>query len=111
MWPKRLEVLAPLTSLTYKNVPWKWTPECKQAFLVMKSLVAKEVILSYPQFDKEFHIHTDASLTQLGAVISQEAKLIPFYKCKLNLAQTLYTTTETELLYIVEVLKKTETSS
>ena len=106
MWPKHSEVLAPLTSLTSKNVPWKRTPECKQAFLAMKHLVAKKVILSYPQFDKEFHIHTDASLTQLGAVISQEDKPIAFYTCKLNPAQTRYTTTERELLSIVEVLKK-----
>ena len=79
MWPRRSEILGPLTALTSKTVPWKWTPECKEAFEAMKSLVARDVILSYPQFDKEFHIHTDASKTQLGAVISQEGKPIAFY--------------------------------
>jgi RNase H-like domain found in reverse transcriptase len=51
-------------------------------------------------------IHTDASHYQLGAVISQEGKLIAFYSRKLNPAQTWYTTTERELLSIVETLKE-----
>ena len=106
MWPKRSEILGPLTGLTSTSVPWKWTPECQHAFEAMKSLVARDVILSYPQFDKPFHIHTDASKSQLGAVISQENKPIAFYSRKLSPAQTRYTTTERELLSIVEVLKE-----
>ena len=57
----------------------------------------KDVLLAYPNFTKEFHIHTDASKTQLGAVISQEGKPIAFYSRKLSPAQTRYTTTEREL--------------
>ena len=106
MWPRHSKILAPLSALTSTSVPWKWTTECQNAFEAMKSLVARETILSYPQFDKEFHIHTDASKTQLGAVISQEGKPIAFYSRKLSPAQTSYTTTEQELLSIVEVLKE-----
>jgi hypothetical protein len=43
---------------------------------------------------------------QLGACISQEEKPIAFYSRKLNPAQTRYTTTERELLSIVETLKE-----
>ena len=43
---------------------------------------------------------------QLGSVISQEGKPIAFYSRKLNPAQTRYTTTERELLSIVETLKE-----
>ena len=48
----------------------------------------------------------DASHTQLGAVISQDRKPIAFYSRKLSDAQTRYTTTERELLAIVETLKE-----
>jgi len=68
--------------------------------------VSKETILNSPNFSKEFEIHTDASKTQLGAVISQDAKPIAFYSRKLTSAQEKYTTTERELLAIVETLKE-----
>jgi hypothetical protein len=72
----------------------------------MKRIISREVLLSYPDFSKTFVIHTDASNTQLGAVISQDNRPIAFYSRKLNLAQTRYTTTERELLAIVETLKE-----
>jgi hypothetical protein len=48
----------------------------------------------------------DASHVQLGSVISQDNKPIAFYSRKLQPAQTRYTTTERELLSIVETLKE-----
>ena len=72
----------------------------------MKRMIAKETLLTYPDFNKPFEIHTDASKLQLGACISQDGKPIAFYSRKLNPAQTRYTTTERELLSIVETLKE-----
>ena len=72
----------------------------------MKKIIAKQILLAYPDFNQPFHVHTDASKSQLGAVISQNGKPIAFYSCKLNPAQTRYTTTERELLSIVETLKE-----
>jgi hypothetical protein len=43
---------------------------------------------------------------QLGACISQDGKSIAFYSRKLKFAQTKYTTTERELLSIVETFKE-----
>ena len=72
----------------------------------MKQLIAKETLLAYPDFNKKFTIHTDASDFQLGAVIMQEDKPLAFYSRKLTSAQRNYTTTEKELLSIVETLKE-----
>jgi len=69
-------------------------------------MVSKEVILAYPDWTQPFVIHTDASDFQLGAVISQNNKPIAFFSRKLNSAQRNYTTTEKELLSIVECLKE-----
>jgi len=71
-----------------------------------KRIIAKETLLAYPNFNKPFQIHTDASHYQLGAVVSQDGKPIAFYSRKLNPAQTRYMTTERELLSIVETLKE-----
>lgn len=106
MWIRRSDVLAPLSKLTSKNVKWEWTEEQQKAFDCMKKIISREVLLSYPDFSKPFDIHTDASHTQLGAVLSQNNKPLAFYSRKLNPAQTRYTTTERELLAIVETLKE-----
>lgn len=105
MWLRRSHVLAPLAKLTSKTVPFKWGPAQAKAFAMCKRIISKEVILAYPDFSKPFVIHTDASHYQLGGVISQDGKPIAFYSRKLNDAQTRYTTTERELLSIVETLK------
>ena len=63
-------------------------------------------MLAFPNFDLPFHIYTDASNTQLGAVIMQNNKPLAFYSRKLNSAQKRYTTGEQELLSIVETLKE-----
>ena len=106
IWPKRAHLLAPLSAMTLTKAKWLWTKEHQEAFDNMKLLIAKETLLTYPDFNKTFEIHTDASKVQLGACISQDGKPIAFYSRKLADAQTRYTTTERELLSIVETLKE-----
>ena len=109
MWGKRSEILAPLTALTSIKVKWEWTDKEQNAFDTMKRIMARETILAYPNFNKAFEIHTDASAYQLGACISQDGKPIAFYSRKLTPTQMRYTTTERELLSIVETLKEFRT--
>ena len=51
-----------------------------------KRIVARDTLLTYPDFNEAFKTHTNASAFQLGAVISQKVKLIPFYSIKLTCA-------------------------
>jgi hypothetical protein len=106
MWPRRSETLAPLTGLTSKVVPFQCTDVEQQAFDKMNAIVCHKVLLLYPDFNKPFHIHTDASHYQLRAVISQDNHPIAFYSYKLQPAQVRYTTIERELLSIVKTLKE-----
>lgn len=105
-WIRRSDILAPLAALTGKNSKWNWTEVEQKAFDDIKRIVSREVLLSFPKFNKTFEIHTDASKYQLGAVIAQEGKPIAFFSRKLNSAQLNYTTTERELLAIVETLRE-----
>ena len=106
MWARRSETLAPLSALTSKNVKWSWTEVEQKAFDTMKRIISRETLLSYPDFSLPFTIHTDASHLQLGVVISQNDRPIAFYSRKLNPAQVRLTTSERELLSIVETLKE-----
>jgi hypothetical protein len=93
MWPRRSEILAPLTCLTCtsKDVQFQWADVKQQAFDKMKATVCHKVLLSYPDFNKPVHIHTDASHYQLGTVIRQDDCPIAFYSHKLQLVQVRYT--------------------
>ncbi len=83
MWAKQSEMPAPLTDLVgewgetkatkktgTKKKPWRWESIHQQAFDNIKATTAKEVVLAYPDFTKPFKIYTNASTTQLGAVIT-----------------------------------------
>jgi hypothetical protein len=50
MWPQRLHLLVPLSSLTSVKVKWKRTTEHQKAFDKMKVLTAKETLLTFQDF-------------------------------------------------------------
>ena len=62
----------------------------QEAFDTVKHVVSCEVLLAFPNFNKPFEIHTDASKYQLGAFICQDNMLIAFYSRKLNISQLNY---------------------
>ena len=104
MWPRRSHILAPLTQLI-RTKTFVWGPAQDRAFNEMRSLMATDAILAYPDHNVPFEIETDASDYQLGAVIKQRGRPVAYYSRKLNSAQKNYTTIEKELLSVVETLK------
>ena len=119
LWAKRSEMLAPLTNLVgecgqtkvtrakgTKKVPWHWDEVHQKAFDMVKTTIAKDVVLAYPDYDKTFEVYTDASSTQLGSVITQSNRPLAFFSRKLSDTQRRYSVTEIELLAIVETLKE-----
>jgi RNase H-like domain found in reverse transcriptase len=81
-------------------------PKSSTSIDKIKKVIETEMLLANPDFNKPFHIYTDASDHQLGAVIMQDKKPIAFYSSKLNAAQRRYTTTEHELLSTIETCKE-----
>ena len=59
----------------------------KYDFDEIKQIVASDALLNYLDFNEKFKIHTNASVFQLGAVISQKGGPITFYSKKLTDAQ------------------------
>ena len=71
MWPQCSHILSPLTKLLKTPTHFRRSPECDIAFRHMKSLVASETLRAYPDHNIPFHIETDTSDQQLGAVNKQ----------------------------------------
>jgi RNase H-like domain found in reverse transcriptase len=70
MWICHSDVLAPLTHLVSEKHRWEWTADQQKAFETIRHINSKETVLTNHDFTQPFDIHTDASHTQLGAVIS-----------------------------------------
>ena len=112
LWPKRAHYLALIMALTAgkkKNGPIIWTQEAIDSFEKIKTIIAEDAMLHYPDFNKEFEIHTDSSNYQMGAVISQGGRPVAYWSKKLTETQQKYPTTDQELLAIVECLKQYKT--
>ena len=83
----------------------KWTKIEQYAFDAIKRIVDRTTLLTYPDFNENFKIHTDASDFKLGAVILYKGKPISLYSIKRTEAQQRYTVAERELLSIIETMK------
>jgi hypothetical protein len=70
-----------------KKVPWHWDEVHQRAFNHIKVIIAREVVLAYPDYSKVFEIYTNALSKQLGAVITQENRPIAFFSRKLSTTQ------------------------
>ena len=96
---------APLNALLCKEQAWKWTPECQNAFEVLKGEIAARPVSAYPDFSKPFRLYTDASNIGLGAILAQrqngKEKIICCASRTLNNAESNYSTTKKECLAIV----------
>ena len=79
--PMYRKLTAPLEHLRKKD-KITWTPQLQKIYSKLKTILSSYVILSFPDWNYQFQIGTDATQTGLGAVLSQtideEVKFICF---------------------------------
>lgn len=101
---------APLNHLKKKGVPFVWGKDQDVAFKSLKAALTASPILKMPDFNKSFVLHTDASRSSLGAVLSQDyhGHLFPvaFASRATNVHEKNYSAFELEALGIVFALEK-----
>lgn len=102
-------IAKPLHNLLKKNQKFEWTEECQRSFKKFLEILTSEPILKFPNFSETFILTTDASNDAIGAVLSQGpiGKDLPisYYSKTLTKCEKNYSTTEKELLAIVESCK------
>ena len=103
--PGFANIAAPLHALTKKGVNFVWSPECRNAFELIKSKLTSRPITAFPDFSLSFRVYTDASDTGIGAVLAQvqdgREHIICCASRTLNQAEKNYSVTKKECLAIV----------
>jgi hypothetical protein len=67
-----------MTQLLEKEVKFKWSPQCEEAFLTLKKLLTTAPLLAQPDIDKPFDVYCDASGTCIGGVLMQDDHAIAY---------------------------------
>ena len=67
--------MAPITDCM-KASKFLWTTEATKAFHQIKEKLTKVPILAFPNFSRPFELHCDAFKVGIGAVLSQNGKLV-----------------------------------
>ena len=79
-----------------------WTEECQSALELLIDDICQAPILAYPDFTKEFILHTDASQLGLGAILYQnqdeQMKVIAYASRTLDKCEGNYHATKLEFL-------------
>jgi len=104
------KIAHPLTSLLPKDVPFVFTPECLEAFEILKKELISAPIIHTPDWSQPFELMCDVSNYAIGAVLGQRIDKQPhviYYASRtLNDVQLNYSTIEKEFLAMVFTLEK-----
>ena len=100
-------ILVPLYNLLRKGVEWSWGDKEEAAFAEIKrKLCSQSVVLRLPDTEKSFEVSTDASDFGLGAVLTQEGRVVEFASRRLSRSEENYSAFDRELLAVVWALEK-----
>ena len=69
--PRFTDISRVLNKLTCKDEEFKWTPECKKCFNMLKNYLQEAPILRYPDPEARYILYTDASKYAYAGVLAQ----------------------------------------
>ena len=102
-------IAAPLHHITQKDITFKWTQECTDAFNLLKQKLVQAPILAFPTFStvgSPFVVYTDASSIGIGAVLEQDNHVIAYTSRALTKSEKQYSVIQCECLAVVYALKQ-----
>jgi hypothetical protein len=67
-----------MTQLLEKEAKFKWSPQCKEAFLTLKKLLTTAPVLAQPDIEKPFDVYCDIFGMGIGGVLMQDGCAIAY---------------------------------
>nr|GFB35555.1 putative reverse transcriptase domain-containing protein [Tanacetum cinerariifolium] len=98
-------IAKPMTKLTQKSMQFDWIENAETAFQLLKQKLCSGSILALPEGNENFMVYCNASHKELGAVLMQKEKFIPYTSWQLKIHEKNYTTHDLELEAMVFALK------
>jgi hypothetical protein len=89
-----------------KSKSFKWTEKVERSFNILKEKITKRPILVLPNFEKTFQVRCDAIGVTIGAILSQDNRLVAYFNEKLNETKRKYSMYDKEFYAIIQALKK-----
>jgi len=106
--PEFSKISKPMTHLLQKDEKFMWTPECKEAFHKLRTLLTSAPVLAQPDIEKPFDVFCDASGIGLGCVLMQEGRVIAYSSRQLRKHEVNYPTHDLELATVAPTIVVTK---
>jgi hypothetical protein len=103
--PNFSKIAKSMTKLLEKDVKFKWSLQCEEAFITLKKLLTIVPVLAQPNIKKLFDVYCDASGMGIGCVLMQDGCAIAYASRQLRRHEEHYPTHDLELLAVVHALK------
>jgi hypothetical protein len=89
-----------------RHKSFHWRKEVEKSFNLLKKKITEKPILVLLDFIKTFQVKCDASGFAIGAILSQDDRLIAYFSDKLNEVKVNYSTYDKELYAFIQALKR-----
>jgi RNase H-like domain found in reverse transcriptase/Reverse transcriptase (RNA-dependent DNA polymerase)/Chromo (CHRromatin Organisation MOdifier) domain/Integrase zinc binding domain/Integrase core domain/Aspartyl protease len=104
------KISAPMTELTRKDQEFVWNEQAQKAFEELKRRFTEPPVLVFFDENKQSRVDTDASDQALGACLSQQGedgkwRPVSYHSRKFSSPEIRYSTSDKELLAIVDAMK------
>ncbi|KAF1320249.1 reverse transcriptase, partial [Globisporangium splendens] len=104
-------IIRRLSSLLKKDVDWKWSDECQDAFVKVKSSLVEAPVLAIADHERPFYVVCDASDFAIGCALMQRGdadreRVICYQSRQLKPAERNYPVHDKELLAMKHALTK-----
>ncbi|XP_070057996.1 uncharacterized mitochondrial protein AtMg00860-like [Nicotiana tomentosiformis] len=98
-------IASPLTKLTQKGAPFRWSDECEEIFYRLKTALTTSFVFVLPSASGSYTMYCDASRVGTGCVLMQEGMVITYTSRQLKTHEKNYPIHDLELVAIVHALK------
>ncbi|XP_070023064.1 uncharacterized protein [Nicotiana sylvestris] len=98
-------IALPLTRLTQKGDPFRWTDNCEVSFQKLKTALTTAPVLVLPSGSGIYTVYCDASCVGLGCVLMHKGRVIAYVSRQLKIHEKNYHVHDLELAASVHALK------